>query len=139
MPADDVLKRFIQRKRHLAIVVDEFGGTSGILTMEDIIEQLVGDIEDEHDNEELIEEELGPGRWRFSARLDVELMNETYGLSMPALDDYETIGGLVIHHAEDIPEPGFTLRFDQCLITVEQVGRSKIQTVVVAQITDTSL
>jgi Mg2+/Co2+ transporter CorB len=58
---------------------------------------------------------------------------------MPALDDYETIGGLVIHHAEDIPEPGFTLRFDQCLITVEQVGRSKIQTVVVAQITDTSL
>lgn len=139
MPADDVLKRFIQRKRHLAIVVDEFGGTSGILTMEDIIEQLVGDIEDEHDNEELIEEELGPGRWRFSARLDVELMNETYGLSMPALDDYETIGGLVIHHAEDIPEPGFTLRFDQCLITVEQVDRSKIQTVVVAQITDTSL
>ena len=139
MPADDVLKRFIQRKRHLAIVVDEFGGTSGILTMEDIMEQLIGDIEDEHDTEELIEEELGSGRWRLSARLDVEEMNEAYHLSMPELDDYETIGGLVLHHAEEIPEPGFTLRFEHCLITVEQVGRSKVQTVVVSQIPDTTL
>jgi CBS domain containing-hemolysin-like protein len=133
MPADDVLKRFIQRKRHLAIVVDEFGGTSGILTMEDIMEQLIGDIEDEHDTEELIEDELEAGRWRFSARLDVEELNEKYGLSMPELDDYETVGGLVLHHAEDIPDAGFTLRFEHCTITVEQVGRSKIKTVIVTQ------
>jgi CBS domain containing-hemolysin-like protein len=134
MPADDVLKRFIQRKRHLAIVVDEFGGTSGILTMEDIMEQLIGDIEDEHDNEELIEEELEKGKWRFSARLEVEELNEKYNLSMPTQDGYETLGGLVLHHAEDIPESGFTIRFEQCTITVEQVGSSKIQTVVVTQI-----
>ena len=134
MPADDVLKRFIQRKRHLAIVVDEFGGTSGILTMEDIMEQLIGDIEDEHDNEELIEEELKKRKWRFSARLEVEELNEKYNLSMPTQDGYETLGGLVLHHAEDIPESGFTIRFEQCTITVEQVGSSKIQTVVVTQI-----
>lgn len=133
MPADDVLKRFIQRKRHLAIVVDEFGGTSGILTMEDIMEQLIGDIEDEHDTEELIEDELEAGRWRFSARLDVEELNEKYGLSMPELDDYETVGGLVLHHAEDIPDAGFTMRFEHCTITVEQVGSSKIKTVIVTQ------
>ena len=66
-------------------------------------------------------------------------MNETYNLSMPALDDYETIGGLVLHHAEEIPEAGFTLRFEHCLITVEQVGRSKVQTVIVNQIPDTAL
>ena len=81
MPADDVLRRFIQRKRHLAIVVDEFGGTSGILTMEDIMEQLIGDIEDEHDIEDLIEEQIEPGYWRFSARLDVEDLNEKFDLN----------------------------------------------------------
>ena len=94
MPADDVLKRFKQRKRHLAIVVDEFGGTSGILTMEDIMEQLVGDIEDEHDKEELIEEALDTGKWRFSARLDVEDLNERFDLQLPLNDAYETLGGL---------------------------------------------
>jgi|TARA_B100000768_G_scaffold43497_1_gene42311 CBS domain containing-hemolysin-like protein len=137
MPADDVLKRFIQRKRHLAIVVDEFGGTSGILTMEDIMEQLIGDIEDEHDNEELIEEELEQGRWRFSARLEVEELNEKYNLDMPEQDDYETVGGLLLHHAEDIPDAGFSLKFEHCTITVEQVGSSKIQTVIVTQIPST--
>ena len=130
MPADDVLKRFKQRKRHLAIVVDEFGGTSGILTMEDIMEQLVGDIEDEHDQEDLIEEALEPGVWRFSARLDVEDLNERFDLQLPLNDAYETLGGLFIHHAEEIPESGFALALDGFRITAEEVSGNKVQTVI---------
>ena len=131
MPADAVLKRFIQRNRHLAIVVDEFGGTSGILTMEDIMEKLVGNIEDEHDIEDLIDEELESGYWRFSARLDVEELNEKYPLKLPTNDAYETIGGLMLQHAEEIPHSGFTLSLEFCSLTVEEVSSSKIQTILV--------
>jgi putative hemolysin len=131
MPADDVLRRFIQRKRHLAIVVDEFGGTSGILTMEDIMEQLIGDIEDEHDKEEVVEEEVEPGLYRFSARLDVEALNEKFQLNLPTNDAYETLGGLMLHHAEEIPDQGFKLELDGCLMTVEEVSSSKIQTILI--------
>ncbi len=134
MQADDVLKRFIQRKRHLAIVVDEFGGTSGILTMEDIMERLVGDIEDEHDSEDLIEEALDKNVWRFSARLDVEDLNERYDLELPLNQAYETLGGLLLHHAEDIPESGFTLVLDDFRFTVESVSSSKIKTVILEAI-----
>ena len=136
MPADDVLKRFKQRKRHLAIVVDEFGGTSGILTMEDIMEQLVGDIEDEHDKEELIEEALDTGKWRFSARLDVEDLNERFDLQLPLNDAYETLGGLVIHYTEDIPEAGYTLVLDGFTIEVEEVSGNKVQTVILHVISE---
>ena len=136
MPADDVLKRFKQRKRHLAIVVDEFGGTSGILTMEDIMEQLVGDIEDEHDKEELIEEEIEPGTWRFSARLDVEDLNERFDLQLPLNDAYETLGGLVIHHAEEIPEAGFALSLEGFHLTAEEVSGNKVQTVILQVISE---
>jgi len=134
MQADDVLKRFIQRKRHLAIVVDEFGGTSGILTMEDIMERLVGDIEDEHDSEDLIEEALDENVWRFSARLDVEDLNERYDLELPLNQAYETLGGLLLHHAEDIPESGFSLVLDDFRFTVESVSSSKIKTVILEAI-----
>jgi CBS domain containing-hemolysin-like protein len=136
MPADDVLKRFIQRKRHLAIVVDEFGGTSGILTMEDIMEQLIGDIEDEHDHEDLIEDVLEEGRWRFSARLDVEDLNERYGLQLPLNDAYETLGGLLLHHAEEIPDSGFSLPLEGYHLEVEEVSSSKIQTVILHVLED---
>lgn len=134
MPADDVLRRFIQRKRHLAIVVDEFGGTSGILTMEDIVEQLIGDIEDEHDTEDLVEEEIEPGHYRFSARLDVEGLNEKFELCLPTNDAYETLGGLMLHHAEEIPNQGFKLALEGCLMTVEEVSSSKIQTILIETI-----
>ena len=138
MPADDVLRRFIQKRRHLAIVVDEFGGTSGILTMEDIMEQLIGDIEDEHDIEDSIEEEIEPGYYRFSARLDVEDLNEKFELELPTMEAYETLGGLMLHHAEEIPEQGFTLELDGCILIVEEVSSSKIQTILVRTVNNTS-
>ena len=129
MPADEVLRQFIRRRKHLAVVVDEFGGTSGILTMEDIVEQIVGDIEDEHDVEALIEEEVEPGIWRFSARLDVETVNERYGLRLPLNDAYETLGGLVLHQTETIPTPGLTLTLAETTIEVEAVESNRIETV----------
>ncbi len=128
MPADEVLRQFIRRRKHLAVVVDEFGGTSGILTMEDIVEQIVGDIEDEHDVEALIEEEVEPGIWRFSARLDVETVNERYGLRLPLNDAYETLGGLVLHQTETIPTPGLTLSLAGTTIEVEAVESNRIET-----------
>lgn len=131
MPADEVLRQFIRRRKHLAVVVDEFGGTSGILTMEDIVEQIVGDIEDEHDVEDLIEEELAPGAWRLSARMDVETVNERYGLRLPLNDAYETLGGLVLHQTETIPTPGLTLRVQETYIEVERVDSNRIETLIV--------
>ena len=95
------------------------------------MEQLIGDIEDEHDIEDLIEEQIEPGYWRFSARLDVEDLNEKFDLNLPAMDAYETLGGLMIHHVEDIPEPGFTLELDTCTLMVEDVSSSKIQTILI--------
>ena len=136
MQADEVLKRFIQRKRHLAIVVDEFGGTSGILTMEDIMEQLVGDIEDEHDSEDLIEEVLDSNKWRFSARLDVEDLNERYDLELPLNQGYETLGGLLLHHTQDIPDSGFSIALEDFRFIVESVSSSKIKTVILEKLED---
>ena len=136
MQADEVLKRFIQRNRHLAIVVDEFGGTSGILTMEDIMEQLVGDIEDEHDSEDLIEEVLDSNKWRFSARLDVEDLNERYDLELPLNQGYETLGGLLLHHTQDIPDSGFSIALEDFRFIVESVSSSKIKTVILEKLED---
>lgn len=126
MAADDILRKFIQRRRHLAVVVDEFGGTSGILTMEDVMEELVGDIEDEHDFEELVEEEIEDGYWRFSARCDVEDLNERYDLELPVHEAYETLGGLILHLAENIPDPGFTIPIRDCILEVETVEQNRI-------------
>ena len=126
MGAQDILAEFIRRKRHLAVVVDEYGGTSGILTMEDIVEELIGDIEDEHDTEALVEMELGEGHYRFSARHDVDDLNERYNLQLPENESYETLGGLVLQHMEAIPEEGQRLELDGLSILVTRVDGARI-------------
>ena len=112
MGVQDILTEFIRRKRHLAVVVDEYGGTSGILTMEDIMEELIGDIEDEHDNEALVEMELGPGHYRFSARCEVDDLNARFDSQLPEDEAYETLGGLVLSLTEEIPPAGHRLELD---------------------------
>lgn len=126
MGAQDILAEFIRRKRHLAVVVDEYGGTSGILTMEDIVEELIGDIEDEHDTEALVEMELGEGHYRFSARHEVDDLNERYNLQLPENESYETLGGLVLQHMEAIPEEGQRLELDGLSILVTRVDGARI-------------
>jgi len=127
MAANEVLEQFILQKRNMAVVVDEYGGTSGILTMEDIVEQIFGDIEDEHDVEEMIERDLGDGQFEFSARLSIDYLNETYRLSLPEKDDYDTLAGLFLHHYEDIPEIGTLIRVGDYTLEVTKVSQNRIE------------
>ena len=133
MGAQDILAEFIRRKRHLAVVVDEYGGTSGILTMEDIVEELIGDIEDEHDTEALVEMEIGEGHFRFSARQEVDDINARFSLDLPENEAYETLGGLVLFHTEEIPPEGTRLQFDRSTVQVTRVDGARIVLVEVLQ------
>ena len=98
MPGDELLRQFLKRRRHLAVVVDEFGGTAGILTMEDIVEELLGEIEDEHDDPE----EMSNTQWKtafgtFTARREIRVLNELHDWNLPEADAYDTLGGLILH------------------------------------------
>jgi len=129
MAGDVLLKQFMRRRRYLAVVLDEFGGTAGILTMEDIIEELLGEIEDEHDVDILTEEEIGDNTWLFSARHEVEHLNEKFNLNLPLDDAYETLGGLILHMIASLPEEGVVINISDCKITVKKVESSRINVV----------
>ena len=126
MAGDMLLKQFMVRKRHLAVVLDEFGGTAGILTMEDIVEELLGEIEDEHDVEILIEEQIDDKSWILSARHDVEYLNEKLGLNLPEEDAYETLGGLILHKLAAIPKKGDQLKINNIDVKIKEVKGSRI-------------
>lgn len=100
----DVLSILIKKRKSIAVVIDEYGGTSGMITLEDIVEELFGEIEDEHDSIILIEEKLGDEHYKFSARLEVDYLNETYKLEIPEGENYETLGGFITNHTEEIPQ-----------------------------------
>lgn len=129
MLAKDVLNILSKKRKSIAVVIDEYGGTSGIITVEDIIEELFGDIEDEHDSVELIEEELEEGRYRFSARLEVDYLNEEYGLDLEENENYETLGGYIVNFTEEIPEKGETVKIGQYTFTILDVSSTKIELV----------
>lgn len=128
--ADKVLKILIEQKKHVALVVDEYGGTSGMLTLEDIVEEIFGEIEDEHDSEELIEQQLSDDHYYFSARLEIDYLNETYDLKLPESDEYETLAGLVIDRNEDLPEVGDLVEVGDYVLEIKKVSENKIEEVV---------
>ncbi len=129
MPANEILTVFIQQHKSIAIVVDEFGGTSGMLTMEDVMEEIFGEIEDEHDKEELIDRQINENEYMFSARLETDFINNKYNLNLPILDTFETIGGLIMHYHESIPEKNELIKIEQFTFKVIAVSRTKIETV----------
>ena len=127
MLAKDVLNILSKKRKSIAVVVDEYGGTSGIITVEDIIEELFGEIEDEHDSAALTEETIADDHYKFSARLEVDYLNEMYKLDLPKSEAYETLGGLVVNHTEGIPEKGEKLIIEGYLLHVLEVSSTKIE------------
>lgn len=130
MNAQEILELFIKQRRGLAVVVDEHGGTSGMLTMEDIVEEIFGEIEDEHDTEVLIEEQLTKNEFKFSGRLEVDYINHKYNLDIPETNDYDTLAGYIIHYTEDIPKPNTRLQIGQYQIVVAKVSGTRIEEVI---------
>ncbi len=129
MAANKLLKLFFDEKKSVALVVDEFGGTSGMVTIEDILEEIVGDIEDEHDYYELTEKEISPGEFVFSGRLEIDYLNETYGLDLPEEDDYETLAGLILYHHGSIPVVNETIRIGKFVVRILKVTATRIELV----------
>lgn len=127
--ADKVLQTLIEQKRNVALVVDEYGGTSGMLTLEDIVEEIFGEIEDEHDQEDLIESEHDDGSYHFSARLEIDYLNESYNLDLKESEEYETLAGLIISATEDIPSIGDVIDLDGYEAEILKVSGHKIEEV----------
>ncbi len=129
MPADQLLNAFIQKKKSVAIVVDEFGGTSGMITMEDVMEEIFGEIEDEHDSPELIEEQIDDHEFLFSARIEIDYLNQKYNLNLPTSDAYETLAGLIFSHHETIPKDGEHIIIEGFDFLIEKVSNNRIDLV----------
>lgn len=132
-PGKEILEMFTKQAGNIAVVVDEYGGTSGLLTIEDVIEEIFGEIEDEHDTEDWIEEQIAPDEWRFSARADIDYINDTHGINIPESDEYDTLGGLIIHHLESIPEVGTVLFLEHFEFVIEEVSDRRIEIVRISQ------
>jgi putative hemolysin len=126
----DVMNLLTKKRKSVAVVLDEYGGTSGIVTIEDIVEELFGEIEDEHDSdEELIEKELGDYTYIFSARFDVEYLNQTYKLNIPESDSYGTLGGFIVDFTNDIPLKGEMITIGSYHFVIEEATNKKIELV----------
>jgi CBS domain containing-hemolysin-like protein len=126
---EELLTLLIQQQKSVAVVVDEFGGTSGMVTVEDIIEEIFGEINDEFDMEKLVEKKISENEYIFSARMEIDYINEKYHLKIPESDDYETIGGFIIHHHESIPKKDEVIEIHDFVFTIVQVSETKIEQV----------
>ena len=126
---NEVLNLLTRKRKSMAVVLDEYGGTSGIVTLEDIVEELFGEIEDEHDKDKFIEEQLSETEYLFSARLEVEYLNETYHLEIPESEEYETLGGFIVLHNEGIPTQGEKIEISPFTFVIEACSQTKIETV----------
>ncbi|WP_314240025.1 hemolysin family protein [Capnocytophaga leadbetteri] len=126
---NEVLNLLMRKRKSMAVVLDEYGGTSGIVTLEDIVEELFGEIEDEHDKDKFIEEKISDDEYLFSARLEVDYINETYHLNLPESEEYETLSGLILLHTEEIPTKGETISLPPFVFSIEACSQTRIETV----------
>ena len=127
LAANEMLNTFINKNKSIALVVDEFGGTSGLVTIEDVTEEIVGEIEDEHDQDDIIDQKISDNEFLFSSRMEVDQINEKYNLQLPESEEYETIAGFVLTLNEDIPEKDEEIEFEDKLFIVDSVDEKSIQ------------
>lgn len=126
--ASDLMRRFINEKKSLAVVMDEFGGTSGIVSREDVIEEIFGEIEDEYDEDDLIEQKIDTHNYLLSARLEIDYLNEKYDWQLP-IGEYETLGGLILAYTEDFPQPGEMITIDRYTFSIQSTQDNRIDTI----------
>ena len=127
LAANEMLNTFINKNKSIALVVDEFGGTSGLVTIEDVTEEIVGEIEDEHDKDDIIDEKISDNEFLFSSRMEVDQINDKYNLQLPESEEYETIAGFLLTLNEDIPEKDEEIEFEDKLFIVDSVDEKSIQ------------
>ena len=133
--ANEILNLFIKERKSIALVVDEFGGTSGLLTVEDIVEEIFGEIEDEHDSTELEEKELNENTFVFSGRLEIDYLNQKYQLNLPESEEYETLNGLIVYYCENIPVLNETIKINEFNFEVLEVNKTRIDKVRLLRLT----
>jgi CBS domain containing-hemolysin-like protein len=129
MPANKLLKLFVEEKKNIALVVDEFGGTSGMVTIEDVLEEIVGDIEDEHDTNDLIEKAVSTTEYILSGRIEIDYLNEKYHLRLPEEDDYETLAGMILFYNGSIPGNNDVIRIRNLVIKVLKATTTRLELV----------
>jgi CBS domain containing-hemolysin-like protein len=129
MSGNRMMQLFMQERRSIAIVVDEYGGTAGLLTLEDIIEEIFGDIEDEHDRDNLIERQIGENEYLFSGRIEIEYLNEMYHLNIPEKDDYDTLAGFILFHHLNLPLAGDIIKIKPYKFTIRKLTNARIDLV----------
>lgn len=127
MPLQDMLTQFIKQKSNIAVVIDEFGGTAGIISLEDVLEQIFGEIEDEHDVEDMVEKQVAENEYVFSCRLEVDYLNEKYGLNIAESEEYDTLAGYIIYRYKELPTAGTQMEFDGLKIKILRTTRSRIE------------
>jgi len=127
MSVMQLLNQFIDSNKGVALIVDEFGGTSGMLTIEDVTEEIVGDIVDEHDVEEITDKKLAKNKYHLFAHVNIEYINKKYNLTLPESDEYETIAGLILHHLEEIPQKNDVIKLEEYKFTIIKVNETTIE------------
>lgn len=127
MLANKMMRRLLAEKRSMAIVIDEFGGTAGLVTLEDLVEEIFGDIRDEHDNPDLIARSVAPGVFEFSGRCEIPFLNDTYHLDIPEEDDYQTLAGYILHTTGSIPEQGDTVMLGDLRIDILKKSANRLE------------
>lgn len=137
MLVNDVLKLLTRQHKSIAVVIDEYGGTSGIVTVEDIVEELFGEIEDEYDTVEHVEEQIEEDVFDFSARLEVDYLNQKYNLSLPESEYYETLGGMIAYTIGEIPEKGEEIQLSEYVIKIKKVSATKIEQIILTKSVNT--
>jgi putative hemolysin len=129
MSGKELLEKFTNQAGNFAVVTDEYGGTAGIITLEDVIEEIFGEIQDEHDKEALTEQQISENEYLFSARIDIDYLNETYGFDLTESDSYDTLAGLILAQLERLPAEGDEVQVNQYKLIIEKMSERRIETI----------